>query len=100
MALLIISKIVIIACFFMLGGSIASFLGVVIERGKRKESIMGRSHCACGRPLKWYENVPVFGWLRVMGTTKCCHTKLPIWYLFFELGLGLIFGAIAFIILL
>lgn len=95
MLTVLILKIFLTLVFFMLGGSIASFLGVVIERGKRKEPITGRSHCACGRKLEWYENIPVFGWLRVGGTTKCCNTKLPVWYLLFEIGLGLIFAAIA-----
>jgi len=85
---------------FMFGGAIASFSGVVIERVPRGESITGRSHCACGRKLEWYENIPVFGWLRVGGTTKCCNAKLPIWYLLFEIGLGLIFAAVTALILL
>lgn len=90
---------IIIACFFALGASIASFLGVVIERVPKKEPITGRSHCACGRPLKTYENIPVFGWLRIMGKTRCCNTRLPIWYLIFELSLGLIFAAATYWVL-
>ena len=99
MLTLIILKVIIIFAFFMLGGSIASFLGVVIERGKTKEPITGRSHCACGRQLKWYENVPVFGWLRIGGKTKCCNVKLPVWYLLFELSVGLVFALVAFLVL-
>lgn len=49
------------------------------------------SHCACGRPLKHYENIPIFGWLRIRGTTKCCNTKLPKRYVLTELFLGLYF---------
>lgn len=79
---------------FMLGASIASFLGVVIERVPKGETILGTSHCACGRELKPYENIPVFGWLSIRGTAKCCGSKLPVWYLFFELGLGLLFAGI------
>jgi prepilin signal peptidase PulO-like enzyme (type II secretory pathway) len=96
---LILIKIFITGCFFYLGGSIASFLGVVIERTKQGEPITGRSHCACGRPLKWYENVPVIGWVAIWGTTKCCNTKLPVWYVLFELSLGLVFAAITYWIL-
>lgn len=55
---------------------------------------MGRSHCVCGRQLKWYENVPIIGWLRIGGKTKCCGEKLPVSYLMgeivgFILGVGL-----------
>lgn len=77
---------------FVLGASLASFGGVLIERIPKKEPITGRSHCSCGRLLKWYENVPVIGWLRIKGKTKCCNTKLPNWYLTFELTAGL-YGA-------
>ena len=85
---------------FLFGGALASFLGVVIERVPRGESIQGRSHCACGRQLKWYENIPVIGWLAIGGKTKCCNTRLPVWYLIFEVGAGLLVsGLVAFLLL-
>lgn len=79
-----------LVCGFFLGAAIASFLGVVIERVPKKESIMGRSHCACGRQLKWYENVPVIGWLVVGGKTRCCKSRIPVWYFISELIAGLV----------
>lgn len=88
-----------VALAFMFGASWASFFGVVIERGRTGESINGRSHCVCGRQLKWYENVPVFGWLKTLGKTKCCNQQIPVWYFFSELITGLVFAAIAFYIL-
>lgn len=81
---------VLVLLAFFFGGSLGSFLGVVIERVPKHESINGRSHCACGRPLKWYENVPVIGWLRIGGRTRCCDTKLPVWYLLLEIIGGLL----------
>lgn len=87
---LVILQIILTLLAFYLGASIASFLGVVIERVPKGESITGRSHCACGRQLKWYENIPVIGWLSTGGTAKCCGAKLPVWYLLFEIGLGLV----------
>lgn len=90
--------ILVLAFFF--GGALASFTGVVIERVPKHESIMGRSHCACGRQLKWYENVPVLGWLAIGGKTRCCSTRLPIWYLLFELGAGLLCAGLAAYLLL
>jgi leader peptidase (prepilin peptidase)/N-methyltransferase len=74
----------------ILGGAFASFLGVVLERVPRGESIRGRSRCACGRQLAAHENIPVLGWLRVRGTTTCCDRPLPLSYL-----LGEILGAVA-----
>lgn len=87
--------IILLLIAFGLGSSIASFLGVVVERGRKGESILGRSHCACGRQLKNTENIPVIGWLKIGGKTKCCNTKLPVSYLLSEIALGLLFAGIA-----
>lgn len=85
---------------FAFGSSWASFFGVVFERGKTGESINGRSHCACGRQLKWYENIPVIGWLKSLGKTKCCNGRIPIWYFLTELVAGLVFGIAAYLFLI
>lgn len=93
-------QIILIVLAFFLGGSIASFLAVVWERSKKGEPITGRSHCACGRQLKWYENIPVIGWLRVGGKTKCCNTQIPVWYFLAELVGACVFAGItAFLVL-
>ena len=84
---------------FCFGASIASFLGVVVERGKRKEPITGRSHCVFGRQLTWYENIPVIGWLSCGGRTRCCKQKLPVSYVLTEIGLGLVFAVPVWILL-
>lgn len=72
----------------MFGAITASFLCVVAERVPRKMSLGGRSHCACGRQLKWRENIPVIGWLRVGGVSRCCNSKIPVFYLAAELFLA------------
>lgn len=95
MSMFTIYTLILLLIAFGLGSSIASFLGVVVERGRKGESILGRSHCACGRQLKNTENIPVIGWLKIGGKTKCCNTKLPVSYLLSEIALGLIFAGIA-----
>lgn len=65
---------------FALGASIFSFLGVVIWRLPRGESVVkGRSHCpACGRTLSAAELVPCLSFLvqggrcRGCGVCACC----------------------------
>lgn len=84
---------------FAFGASWASFFGVVYERAGTGESINGRSHCACGRQLKWYENVPVFGWLLSGGKTRCCNKGIPAWYFLTELFAGIVCACIAMILL-
>ncbi len=92
--MLIFLSIIIVLLFGFLGASLSSFASVVKERTKRHESINGRSHCVCGRQLKWYENVPIIGWLRIGGITKCCNAKLPASYLIGEIVGFLIFSGI------
>ena len=89
---MIFSLIFSVILFFALGASIASFLCVVAERGKKNETIMGKSHCICGRELKASENIPVIGYLKTRGVAKCCGSKLPRRYLYAELSLGIVFA--------
>lgn len=70
----------------LVGSALASFACVVSERAAARRPFMGgRSVCACGRQLKAYENVPVFGWLRVGGKARCCGARIPVRYLVAEL---------------
>jgi leader peptidase (prepilin peptidase)/N-methyltransferase len=63
--------------FFAFGAVIGSFLNVVVWRTPRGESIVGPSRCPkCGTAIRWYNNVPVFGWIWLGG--KCRDCKLPI----------------------
>lgn len=78
----------------MLGGALASFACVFVERGKRNESLNGRSHCACGRQLSWYENVPVLGWVMILGKARCCGAVLSPWYVLTEVA-GSVFCGLA-----
>jgi prepilin signal peptidase PulO-like enzyme (type II secretory pathway) len=75
-------------CGGVFGAITASFLCVVAERVPRGLSLGGRSHCVCGRQLLWRENIPVLGWLRVGGVSRCCSSKIPVFYLVAELFLA------------
>lgn len=77
----------------LIGSALASFACVIGYRGPRHESFFGgRSHCACGRQLRAYENVPVLGWVRVWGRARCCGARIPVKYVAAELG-GAVAGA-------
>jgi leader peptidase (prepilin peptidase)/N-methyltransferase len=82
-----------ITFLFALGASIGSFLNVVVWRLPRDESLVHPpSRCPkCGNGLKWYDNIPVFGWLKLRG--KCRFCKLPISprYPIVEAATGLLF---------
>ena len=65
---------------FALGASIFSFLGVVIWRLPRGESVVkGRSHCpACGRTLSAAELVPSLSFLVQGGRSRGCGARIPV----------------------
>lgn len=72
---------------FLLGGVLASFLGVVLYRTPQGIGLAGRSACICGRQLKVYENVPVLAWIVLQGRTRCCKQRIPA-YMFVCEALG------------
>ncbi|MFL3659693.1 MAG: prepilin peptidase, partial [Opitutales bacterium] len=48
---------------FIFGAIVGSFLNVCIYRIPDKKSIVHPgSTCACGKPISWYDNIPIFSW--------------------------------------
>jgi leader peptidase (prepilin peptidase) / N-methyltransferase len=71
---------------FLLGACIGSFLNVVIYRVPKEESIVTPgSHCGCGQPIKWHDNVPILSWLLLRGRARCCGRTFSFRYPFVEL---------------
>jgi len=66
----------------VMGGMFGSFLNVVAYRAARGESVVrGGSRCpACGSAVRWHDNVPVLGWLRLGGRCRDCHSPIPVRY--------------------
>lgn len=74
---------IIVAVF---GAIVGSFLNVVIYRMPLEKSIVTPgSHCACGAPIKWYDNIPVFSWFILRGKARCCGQRYSFRYPFVEL---------------
>jgi leader peptidase (prepilin peptidase)/N-methyltransferase len=71
-------EVFLLAALFVLGACVGSFLNVLIYRLPRGESIVfPGSHCpSCGRPIRWYDNIPILSWLVLRG--KCRYCKRPI----------------------
>ncbi|MFA5843380.1 MAG: prepilin peptidase [Coriobacteriia bacterium] len=55
-----------------------SFANVVIWRLPRGESLSSPgSHCVlCGRPVRWYDNVPVLSWVVLGGRCRDCRVRI------------------------
>ena len=77
----------------VLGACIGSFLNVVIYRLPRRQSVVSPpSRCPkCGSLLKWYDNIPVFGWLLLGGRCRQCQNQISIQYPIVELITALLF---------
>lgn len=63
---------------FVFWSLIGSFLNVVVHRLPLGQSVVhGGSRCPrCNSPIKWYDNLPVIGWLNLHGHCRSCD--LPI----------------------
>ena len=77
----------IVAAFvFVLGASIGSFLNVCIYRIPSNKSIVSPgSTCACGQPIKWFDNIPILSWFILRGKARCCGAAYSFRYPFVEL---------------
>jgi leader peptidase (prepilin peptidase)/N-methyltransferase len=81
-------------CAFTFGACVGSFLNVVIYRVPKEESIVRPgSHCGCGQPIKWHDNIPILSWLALRGRARCCGRAFSVRYPFVELLTALLFTA-------
>ena len=68
------------------GACIGSFLNVCIYRIPKNESIVRPgSHCGCGQPIAWYDNIPVLSWIILRGRARCCGRPFSLRYPAIEL---------------
>ncbi len=77
------------------GLAIGSFLNVVIYRLPRRESLaFPASHCpACQTPIRPKDNIPLFGYLFLLGRCRTCRAEIALRYPAVELLTGFLFAA-------
>jgi leader peptidase (prepilin peptidase)/N-methyltransferase len=75
---------------FLWGAIWGSFLNVVVYRLPRGMSLSRPgSHCpVCSTPIRWYDNLPVVGWVHLRGRCRACGTRIPARYPGVELGMA------------
>lgn len=74
------------AAVAVFGAMVGSFLNVVIYRVPAEKSIVTPgSHCGCGRPIAWRDNIPVLSWLLLRGRARCCGRPFSFRYPLVEL---------------
>jgi len=78
----------------VIGLMVGSFLNVCIHRLPRRESVVWPgSRCgACGRTLRWFENVPVVSWLALGGRCRTCKAAISRTYPAVEAATALLFA--------
>lgn len=79
------------AFVILFGLLVGSFLNVCIYRLPRGQSvIVPRSYCpACGRFIRWYDNVPIVSFLWLKGRCRACKKKISVRYPLVELLSGI-----------
>jgi leader peptidase (prepilin peptidase)/N-methyltransferase len=85
----------VIAFTFLFGLTIGSFLNVCILRIPEELSIVAPgSRCPrCQTPIKWYDNVPILGWMWLRAKCRTCALPISPMYPLVELATGLLFVA-------
>ncbi|HET9866103.1 MAG TPA: A24 family peptidase [Nitrospira sp.] len=65
-----------------LGALIGSFLNVCIHRLPRYESVVWPgSHCpSCGTTIEYYDNIPLFSYLWLLGRCRTCRSSISMRY--------------------
>ncbi len=78
----------------LVGLTIGSFLNVCTLRWPEDESVVfPGSHCPkCGKPIRWYDNVPVLGYLMLRGRCRECLESISLQYPLVELTTGLVWA--------
>lgn len=75
---------------FLFGLIIGSFLNVVVYRYRTGYTVLGRSQClACGRPLRWYELLPLASFIIQGGRCHTCGARISWQYPLVELATAL-----------
>jgi len=79
--------------FFLLGSTLGSFFNVVVARyPKRQDLVYTPSNCPrCHRPIPFWLNVPVLGWLMAGGRCRTCRVSIPLTYPVVEAAFGILF---------
>ena len=71
----------------VVGACVGSFLNVCVYRWPEDRSVVSPpSSCPnCGTRIRWYDNVPVLGWIWLRGRCRACGTPISIQYPLVEL---------------
>src|SRR5687768_9081985 len=77
--------------FFLIGAAVGSFLNVCVARWPLDQSVIRPpSRCPrCETPIKWYDNIPILGWVQLGGKCRNCRAPISVVYPAVELVVAL-----------
>ena len=83
----------------LFGACFGSFLNVCVSRWPAGLSVVRpASRCPkCEREIRWHENVPILGWLRLRGKCAGCALPISIEYPIVELTVALLWAGAAYL---
>jgi leader peptidase (prepilin peptidase)/N-methyltransferase len=85
---------------FVIGSCIGSFLNVCVYRFPIRRRLLDQlkslnshgSGCPrCAASIRWYDNIPIFGWLRLGGRCRACRLPISPRYPLVEMLTGVLF---------
>ena len=81
---------------FAVGACVGSLTNVLVYRLPLGLGVVTQgSRCpACGTPLTWRENIPIFGWLFLRGRCRFCKSSISPEYPLVELLVGVLFASV------
>ncbi|HEX4591549.1 MAG TPA: prepilin peptidase, partial [Gemmataceae bacterium] len=84
---------------FVLGACVGSLLNVCIVRLPLEKSIVWpSSRCgSCLRPIRWFDNIPLFSYWLLGGRCRNCGASFSIRYFFVELGTAIGFAGLFYL---
>lgn len=84
-----------IASAFLFGVAFGSFSNVAIYRVPLgRSTVTPGSYCpSCGKPIAWYDNLPLVSFLVLRARCRNCGQPISIRYPIVELGVGLLWAA-------
>lgn len=88
-----------ILAYALFGACFGSFLNVCVSRWPAGLSVVSpASRCPrCERAIRWHENVPVLGWLRLGGKCAGCAMRISPEYPLVELAVAMLWGGAAWL---
>ncbi len=91
--------VVTIVAYALFGACFGSFLNVCVARWPAGLSVVRpASRCPkCEREIRWHENVPVFGWLRLGGKCAGCALPISVEYPIVEVTVALLWAGAAYL---